>query len=444
MSLDVSQLREALGSYLVDDWDSFFAALQEKPPPAARLRPGSTAVSEMAWRTVPWYPQCRWTGTPASNRWQYAAGDFYIQDASSTLALQLVAGRLGESADARICDLCAAPGGKATGIAELLGKQGHLLANEPVKSRLGALSFNLARHGATHYAITCSDPEKLAATLPDEFDQVIVDAPCSGQSLMSRGKQTDASFSKRQIQHSAARQTRILAAAEALVRPGGFLIYCTCTFAREENEQQVTSFLESFPNWNIDPADELGPWESPFLSGTYRLWPHRHHCSGAFAARLNKTGESSENSRTHRKKRRRNRRGPDLDAANWGALSGLQFVQSGQVVHGWPEGFPSTWLSLAIDGPEIAFQKGQTWHPSYALAMRRDDDWRPHQLHEMSSQEVASYFRGETISNDQSGWTVVTHRSQPLGWAKGAKNHLPKGGRLSISTPPLSESTDRL
>jgi 16S rRNA C967 or C1407 C5-methylase (RsmB/RsmF family) len=117
------------------------------------------------------------------------------------------------------------------------------------------LEFNLARHGSTRYVISSLDPDEMARRLPAEFDAVLVDAPCSGQSLVGRGKQTASAFAPNTIEHCAARQVRILDAAASLVRPGGRLVYSTCTFAYAENEGQIESFLQRHSEWQLAPND---------------------------------------------------------------------------------------------------------------------------------------------------------------------------------------------
>ena len=201
------------------------------------------------WEPVEWFGKGhRLLGkeTRPSKSLFYAAGDYFLQDAASLLAIALcVAGR--DTLEGKtVCDLCAAPGGKASALLEAVGGTGFLLANEPIRSRIPALRYNLARTGSDRYAVSSMDPEQLIRYVHGRFDCVLVDAPCSGQALFARGKQTEAAFSPKQIDHSARRQERILDAAIQLLKPGGKLVYSTCTFAHAENESQVSRLVREF------------------------------------------------------------------------------------------------------------------------------------------------------------------------------------------------------
>ena len=310
---------------------------RRRPPTALRCRrdfdPGELGIGlePVDWYGLAFLP----TDDDArpSRMLAYATGEFFLQDAGSLLAL---AAGDADRDDAwwrpagrppLVCDLCAAPGGKATALVESLGDQGFLIANEPIRSRLPALRHNLARTGSDRYAVTCEDPEALAAKLPGQFDLVLVDAPCSGQALLVRGRQTEAAYSPSHVAHAAGRQRRILDAAVRLLRPGGGLVYSTCTFAPEENEDQVRRLIatagllphpvdrladyRSPPAVSVplaptsakqSPATEPGPLTAadglppvptasagdPPPEGCYRLWPQHHPTAGSFAAALRK------------------------------------------------------------------------------------------------------------------------------------------------------------
>ncbi len=279
-------------------------AILSRPPKAIRLRPAAAAGSAAhADRTipfpaepVPWYPSGRFClDTHQPGRFlQHAAGEYFIQDAGSMLALRL----LDPQPTEWIADVCAAPGGKASAILETVGRGGgFLLANEPIHGRLPPLEYTLARVGFPRFLITDRDPERLEKAWADRFDAVLVDAPCTGQALVGRSRQSEFSFSEDRVAHAAARQRRILAAAAALAAPGGRLIYSTCTFAPAENEQVIAAFLAEHPAWRVEPVADLAAWLSPLAPGGYRLYPHRDRCAGAYAVRLRHDGIPTPQSR---------------------------------------------------------------------------------------------------------------------------------------------------
>lgn len=221
---------------------------------------------------------------------EYAAGHYYIQEASAMLAIG-AASRVVDFNGKRVIDLTAAPGGKTTQAAELLGN-GYMVANEVVRKRVDALLWNVNRYRLENVIITSLPTDKLAAGLTAFFDIVIVDAPCSGEGLFQRGKHSQADWSSKNVRYCARRQQRILKDAVNLVRPGGYLIYSTCTFSREENEDQVEGLLNS----GLEPVPLPGGDELPVspaitsneavASCCRRIFPHREPGAGAFLSVL--------------------------------------------------------------------------------------------------------------------------------------------------------------
>ena len=231
-----SLLAEVLGKQrsAIEDLDAFTRGVFEKHPSAIRMKFGTDQLTINApLQSIDWYPQgkrCIDPNIRLSRTIDYAAGDFFLQDAGSLLALAACDADQESKSPKLVCDLCAAPGGKASALLESIG-DGFLLANESIQSRIPPLAFNLARTGVGRYAISSMDPDDLADKLGGIFDLVLVDAPCSGQALLGRGKQSLAAITSAQVEHSAARAKRILAAALKLLRPGGQLVFSTCTFA---------------------------------------------------------------------------------------------------------------------------------------------------------------------------------------------------------------------
>ena len=436
-----AEIAGALGSLqqLAGDIGALKSALATRYPSVLRRRRESLSLElPFSAEPVPWYSlgfkPCQESARPSQYP-LYAAGDYYLQDAGSLLALAaadadgdaLQGGRL-------VCDLCAAPGGKASALVEAIGDAGFVLANEPIRGRLPALKYNLARTGSDRYAISCLDPDALAARLGGVFDLVLVDAPCSGQALLPRGKQTSAALSAKQILHCAARQQRILDAAQALTAPQGALIYSTCTFSEAENEAQIKRLLDQ-GGVAARPVERLTPYAS-VLPGTYRLWPHRDHCAGSFAAALNVLDAP----RTTQGSRERSSDRPPSELADWLSPTDALLVRCfAATVVGWPTDSP-VWLDeVAVAGPELAHRTGKTWRPSHAAAIRRVDRARGLRAIELTADQVVQYLRGESMTvSDGDGWCVAAFQGHRLGWVKvtgqTAKNHLPPQARLTTVT----------
>lgn len=419
-----------------------------------------------ACEPVPWYPAGYFV-QPASDAavrpgafLQYAAGDYYIQDAGSMLALALCQPHPGEW----VCDTCAAPGGKSTGLSEALGGAGILLCNEVIRSRLAMLGLALARTGHTNHLVCNLEIEPLAEMCGPVFDCVLVDAPCTGQALVARGKQSPTAFGEQQIAHSSQRQSRILRAAAGLVKPQGRLIYSTCAFSFAENEQQIIDFLGEQPGWQLSPEPSLAAWRSPVVDGCYRVWPHRDGCGGAFAARLTKLSEAASCQASAPQaslERRGPLRAPQRSKSDWqqlteSSLSGLatqlpwlpdiepqRCWRNRYGLHCFDPQLPTEWLSAAIQGSVIAEcqpprQGGrgiEQWSPGfdYGLWSKAQATWPTHvPICDLADAQAIQYVMGNTLIYPSAArdWCAMQWRDRRLGWGKlsngSVKNHFPK------------------
>lgn len=409
-----------------------------------------------ATEPVPWFVRGRWL---IDNQCRpgaflnYAAGDYYIQDAGSMLALALCNIQPGQW----VCDTCAAPGGKSSGLLELLGGTGLVVSNEVIRSRLDILELTLARTGHSNYVVVNSEVEGLAEMCSDLFDCVLVDAPCTGQSMVSRGKQSLAAFSAKQMEHSASRQQRILRAAAQLVKPGGRLVYSTCTFAFAENEAMIDSFRVDHPEWSPVIDSDLSEWACDKHEGCYRLWPHRDRCAGAFAAALTRpeaadshsqtTYSKNDSKRTRYQSRPQSSQFSPLDLH----LADIAWLQSAsaQPIRLWQRGSelqyfssctPVEWLDspakATISGVPIAEYRGGEWQPCYASSIVKIAEFCPTSRFELNDTQAAEYLAGAAIrltspiAETARAWVVLTWRDRPIAWSKMSsgvlKNHLPK------------------
>lgn len=439
------ELGNLSGLLPADELSALAAAMTMRPPKAVRPRPAAACgqahedaqsqASRLPFATepVPWFPGgffCVDTHQPGQFL-AHAAGGYFVQDAGSMLALRL----LDPAPTEWVADVCAAPGGKASAILEQVGPGGgFLLANEPIHGRVPALEYNLARVGFPRYAVSTADPERLAARWSEQFQAVLVDAPCTGQTLLGRGRQSTAAFIESRVAHAAARQRRILQAAAMLVAPGGRLVYSTCTFAAEENEQVVAAFLAEHAGWTVEPVAGLEDWLSPLEPGGYRLYPHRDRCGGAYAIRLRRQGQSVQPEGLGTE---RSWKPLVIGADQVGQTCGGLVVERGQRQEEWPADVARVVDPSVGVGGEVAYRPGKHWMPAHGLALRRDDNWRPQLIVDLDDQAAQQFLQGLALPAGPLGWAVARWRGHPLGWLRGnrdrSNNGLPAAARLRFA-----------
>lgn len=286
-----ARMRESLGT----DAEAFFASYETPRAYGLRYNPLKMEREQFgrlvpfALEPVPWaregyyYKEAERPGRHPFHE----MGLYYIQEPSAMCVAHLADPQPGE----RVLDLCAAPGGKATQLAGRLAGEGLLVCNEPVPGRAKILSQNIERMGIKNAVVLNHTPQELERRFPAFFDKIVVDAPCSGEGMFHKEEAALTEWSPENVMRCAARQREILASAAALLRPGGVLVYSTCTFAPEENEEMAAWFLAEFPEFHPVPVDvaALGLSEGG-LPGTVRIYPHRQKGEGHFAAKLQKGG----------------------------------------------------------------------------------------------------------------------------------------------------------
>lgn len=233
------------------------------------------------------------------------AGAYYMQDPGAMATVAALPKELLERKNLRVLDLCAAPGGKTTQIAAaIIGKGGAVLANEYNTARSRILAGNVERMGLDNVCVTNLDTKYLAEWYPAFFDLVLVDAPCSGEGMFRKSNPALEEWSLQNVAYCAIRQREIIENAALCVGEGGYLLYSTCTYAIEENEELVAEFLHRHPDFSLcacapevaaQTADGVGVSGSAFdLSLCRRFYPHRSRGEGQFVALLQR--ESAEGS----------------------------------------------------------------------------------------------------------------------------------------------------
>jgi NOL1/NOP2/sun family putative RNA methylase len=385
----------------------------------------------------------------------HLAGLYYLQDPSAMSAVELLGPRPGE----RVLDLAAAPGGKTTHIASLMQGQGLLVSNEIKTKRLNHLVVNVERWGAINVVVTNETPERVADHFGAYFDRVLVDAPCSGEGMFRKDMGARLDWSEEMVAGCAVRQTNILRVAAHLVRPGGHLLYSTCTFAPEEDEAVMARFLQEHPDFEVEALPQLAgfmPGRPDWLSltaeiakkdtaandslrGAVRLFPHRLNGEGHFACRLQRK-DGPADALTFRW---RPARIPMPEWQIWQAFreetlsvdfpSGRLRMQ-GDRLYFVPEDVPDMKrLRVTIPGVWLGNFKKERFEPAHPLAVYL----RPGQAHNVlalsaDSRETATYLRGDSLpAEGRPGWTLITVDGWPLGWGKRVqgvvKNHFPRG-----------------
>jgi NOL1/NOP2/sun family putative RNA methylase len=383
---------------------------------------------------------------PGKHPW-HAAGVYYIQEPSAMSVAEVLQPKPGD----KVLDLCAAPGGKSTHLAALMEGQGLLVANEPHPARVKILSENIERFGVSHAIVTNEMPDKLSERFPQFFDKILVDAPCSGEGMFRKDPDACSEWSPEHVTRCAVRQMDILRSAARMLRPGGTLVYSTCTFAPEENEGVIASFLaehEDFAILDIHTFDHFAPgrpeWSGsdlPELGKTARLWPHLLRGEGHYIAHLRKKDDSDH--RPSHKPGKSKKIPPDV-LKNWHTFAeeslhlapGGDFLLFGDELYIQPSGLPALdGLKIKRAGLHLGTVKKNRFEPSHALALAlRPEDVRYSLDFPADSGEIHKYLHGETLQAEApKGWLLLTVDGFPLGWAKSSggtlKNHYPKGLR---------------
>ena len=412
------------------EYEEFLRSLERPRAVALRFNPLKGAVPALPFveKAVPWEPLGYYynpNSRPGLHPF-HEAGVYYLQEASAMAPVALLDPQPGE----RVCDLCAAPGGKTTQIAGRMAGEGFLLCNEINPKRAKILSRNIERMAVPNALVTNEHPENLAKRLPGFFDRVLVDAPCSGEGMFRKEEAAVTDWSQEMVEMCARRQAEILNSAAKLVRPGGRLVYSTCTFAPEEDEGAVAAFLESHPEFEPEALET--PWFVPVENGGHRMWPHKLLGEGHFAAVLRKNrGDEGETPIC---------KGEKLPK-EWLAFAkelGITLpegkaVTFGQTLYWAPEAMPDlSRLKVLRPGLELGTVKKDRFEPAHALAL-----WLGHckntQDYPAESQEMARYLHGDVVPSEKKGWCLVTAGGYSIGWGKGdgkvLKNHYPKGLR---------------
>lgn len=381
----------------------------------------------------------------------HEAGVYYIQEPSAMAAVIQLDIQPGQ----RVLDLCAAPGGKSTQIAAAMEGSGILISNEIHPARAKILSENVERMGVINAVVTNESPDRLAERFTEYFDRILVDAPCSGEGMFRKNPEACEHWSEENVALCAARQDEILDCAAGMLKPGGRMVYSTCTFAPEEDEGTACRFLRRHGEFSMACADRWpgfdqgcpkwadGPAEG--LEQTVRLWPHRVRGEGHFIAVFEKKRGDASGMQEDPPAFKEGK--PETDFPDYLGFKKqyLRYVPEGICVtfgdqlYLVPQTTPSLkGLKVLRPGLHLGTLKKNRFEPSHALALSMRAGQAVNSLDlECGDKRTAAYINGEAIpAGEGRGWYLVTVDGYSLGWGKlsGAimKNHYPKGLRKNL------------
>ncbi|MBL7747938.1 MAG: Fmu (Sun) domain protein [Chitinophagaceae bacterium] len=374
----------------------------------------------------------------------FHAGCYYVQEASSMFLEQAFRQQADLSQPLKVLDLCASPGGKSTHIQSLISNKSLLVSNEVIRSRANVLKDNIVKWGSSNVMVTNNDPKDFSR-LENYFDIVVIDAPCSGSGLFRRDETAIAEWSENNVQLCSQRQQRIIADVWPALKHNGLLIYSTCSYSIEEDEEIMDWIEGQLPATNCE-LDINGAWGitttiTPKGNTGYRFWPHKVKGEGFFLACFKKKeGEDAAIQRVKNK--------PDMPTkkememiAPWVETEGLHFVKYEQTVYAWPALLADSFtlllqqLRVIYSGTLIGELMRDKLVPDHALALSGIISGMIPAVPLTYEQAILYLQRKELhLEAEKRGWQLVTYAGYPLGWVNvlpnRVNNYYPKELRI--------------
>ena len=416
---------------LGDAYEQFEKSLDAETPVSIRLNNRKGLAPPSSGETIPW---CN-AGYYLPNRLTFTfdplfhAGGYYVQEASSMFLEQAIKTYI--SQPVKCLDLCAAPGGKSTHLLDLLPEGSLLVSNEVIRNRSLVLAENITKWGRSNVIVSNDDPQKIGQ-LTHYFDLIVADVPCSGEGMFRKDEYSRQEWSMANVELCASRQKRIIHDIWNALKPGGLLIYSTCTYNTAENEENIQYIAENL-GAEIQPLPLPDEWKvCGALKGNIpvsRFLPHKTRGEGFFLAVLRKT-EDDSGPVIFKTKSSKDRKKESIPSAiqNWlKNSSGFHFNIHNGIVQAYPIIFKEDFLYLTeklkiiLAGIKIGESKGKDLIPHPALALSDDLDQNSFHRSEISWEEAIRYLRKEAITIDseaKKGYHLITYKNLPLGFVK--------------------------
>ena len=361
----------------------------------------------------------------------FHAGCYYVQEASSMFLGEVLNQYL--KPNSIVLDMCAAPGGKSTLISQYLGEEGLLVSNEVVRQRVFILSENIQKWGNGNTIVTHNYAKDFGNKLENLFDCILVDAPCSGEGMFRKDAGAVQEWSTKNVNECVARQCEILDEVWDALKPGGVLIYSTCTFNQEENEKNVKWIMEEL-GAELLPVAHDPSWGIVEGNPGYHFYPHKVKGEGLYMCVLRKLGAPGASFRLPKSKAQAPKAKVDGEAEmrswlkhpdRWVIRQQERFMSAYPAKYKELIEYISTQFICISTGFGIAELRGKNVVPQHSLAMLKDMDSSKFTKVDLTLEQALAYLRNEALvlPDVAQGMVLVTYEQVPLGFVKNVGNH---------------------
>jgi NOL1/NOP2/sun family putative RNA methylase len=365
----------------------------------------------------------------------FHAGAYYVQEASSMFLWQILQQTIGENTQKKVLDLCAAPGGKSTLLASYF-VNGLLVSNEVIKQRASVLVENITKWGSDNVIVTNNDPKDFKK-LSNFFDVIVIDAPCSGSGMFRKDKNAIDEWSEDNVNLCSQRQQRIIADAIDCLNDDGLLIYSTCSYSKQENEDVLDWIKETFDleSVQINLTDEWGIVETESDSQKafgYRFYPDKVKGEGFFVAAFKKNGESETSVKFKETLLTKPLKNESEIVNNFLKLNDDSYLfKQNEFVRLFPKEYQeelqiiASYLYIKKAGVELGVVKGKDLIPSHELAMSFIN-LKHLPYFDLNKEQSLQYLGKKEVNIDinYKGWALVKFEGVVLGWIKALQNRI--------------------